>query len=154
MKFQMQYNLILIFIFLLVCNNSHAQEATNSTLSKMSLYADIGGGFDRGLASINYEHRILSSKKLTWYGRVGIGAGGTDEGGPGGLAAISMLTGKRNGHFEVSGGTFIGSYADDGGIFVLPILDVGYRYQPPRGGLLFRTRVGLLGIGFSLGYAF
>jgi hypothetical protein len=38
--------------------------------------------------------------------------------------------------------------------YYLPILDLGYRYQKQDGGFLFKAKVGILGIGFGLGYAF
>lgn len=142
--------------FSLFCTEVQAQEQTPASLSKINLYADLGGGFARGMTSINIEGRIYNGRRITWYGRGGIGAGGIDDnGGPGILGGITMLTGKRNGHFEISTGALLGKYTDvEDEIFVLPIADLGYRYQKPEGGLIFRIRAGFLGIGFSLGYAF
>lgn len=100
--------------------------------------------------------RLYSGNKVTLYGKAGGGFGGVLllTGGPGGLAAITMLTGKNNNHFELNGGAFIGydNYYND--MFYLPILDLGYRYQKPEGGFLFKAKVGISGFGFGLGYAF
>ena len=103
--------------------------------------------------TINAEIRLYSGNKVTWYGKVGGGFGGIVLGpiGPIGLAAITMLTGKTNNHFELNGGVFIGK---DNGMFYLPILDLGYRYQKPDGGFLFKAKVGFFSIGLGLGYAF
>jgi hypothetical protein len=75
-------------------------------------------------------------------------------GGPGGLAAITMLTGKNNKHFELNGGVFVVIASRDFNMFYFPILDLGYRYQKPEGGFLFKAKVGISGIGIGLGYAF
>jgi hypothetical protein len=73
---------------------------------------------------------------------------------PIGLATITMLTGKRNSHFELNTGTFIVSDSDDTNSGVYPLLAMGYRYQKPSGGFVFKTKIGILGLGIGLGYAF
>ena len=40
------------------------------------------------------------------------------------------------------------------GVFIFPIFNIGYRYQKPSGGFIFRANVGALSTGLSLGYAF
>ena len=131
--------------------NAHSNE--DIVFSKHNVYLDAGLG-PLYQASLNYEFQIHSAKTLTWYARLGAGGAGTllDDGGPGGLAAITMLTGKKNSHFELNAGTFIGSGSD--GTFVYPLLDIGYRYQQPDGGFIFKAKVGILGIGIGLGFAF
>lgn len=37
---------------------------------------------------------------------------------------------------------------------IQPIFNLGYRFQKPQGGIIFRTYAGLFGIGIGLGYAF
>ncbi|MBN2395964.1 MAG: hypothetical protein JXC36_05835 [Candidatus Atribacteria bacterium] len=126
-------------------------------MDKHSLYLEAGGGpiFS---ASINFENYIAKSVsgKLHWFGRIGLGGAAVlmgDE-GFGGFGAITMLTGNGNRHFEMNGGAFfgIGSYSKD--LFVLPILDIGYRYQKPEGKFIFKAKIGTIGIGVGLGYAF
>jgi len=124
-------------------------------LSKVKLYANIGA--IPGLESLaNMELRIHSGEMLTWYGRAGFGFGGIllTTTGPGMLGAITMLTGKGNNHFEINGGAFFGydNYYEDS--FVLPHLDLGYRFQKPNGGFIFKAKAGILGLGIGLGYAF
>lgn len=132
--------------------NSVAQNTEKTTLSNINLYADVGMHY-AGQMSINLEKRIFRGEKLTWYGRAGFGATGVlmIGGGPGGLAAITMLTGKGKNHFEINGGAFF-AYSD--AISVLPLFDLGYRHQKPEGGFLFKAKIGILGVGIGLGYAF
>lgn len=130
-----------------------AQLNEQNGLSKNGVYLDVGMGVGMQ-ASFNYERNIHSGEKVHWYGRLGAGFAGVvfGEGGPGGLGAITMLTGKKNGHFELNAGAFIGKNSGDS--FIYPLLDVGYRYQKPEGGFIFRAKVGILGLGIGLGYAF
>jgi hypothetical protein len=140
----------LLSLFLSI--HSAAQDTKTTKLSNINLYVD--AGFLIGAqASINFEKRISSGEKVTWYGRAGIGYAGVIMvgGGPGGLAAITMLTGKGKNHFEANGGIFY-VYSDD--LSVLPLIDVGYRFQKPQGGFIFKAKAGFLGIGIGLGYAF
>ena len=65
-----------------------------------------------------------------------------------------MLTGKKNFHFELNAGVFSGKSSDDSNSITYPLLDLGWRYQKPDGGFIFKAKVGILGIGIGLGYAF
>ena len=88
---------------------------------------------------------------MNWYGRIGgeYGANLTDffngPDGFGGLCAITMITGKKNKHFEFNAGAFLGYDKHTDVIwnfnysavvrrdityepFLLPILNIGYRY--------------------------
>ena len=140
---------------LLLYNKAEAQSVEKATLSKVNLYADIGAHFG-AQASVNIESQIHSGNKLTWYARGGIGASGVimATGGPGGLAAITMLTGKGNRHFEINAGAFVGKDFEQDQMYVWPLIDLGYRYQKPEGGLIFKAKLGFLGLGVGLGYAF
>ncbi|MDA8886274.1 hypothetical protein OAD66_00620 [Bacteroidia bacterium] len=109
--------------------------------------------------SINYERKIFDGKSVELYGLIGAGNGVnfyTDKNpvGPGGLAAITLLTGKKNNHFEMNTGLFVGNNQDNNTIHTIPTFSVGYRYQEPQGGGIFRVKVGILEIGFGIDYAF
>ena len=138
-----------------------AQAQSNDTkdFSKNSVYLDTGLGYG-GQVSFNYERLISSGEKVTCFGRLGVGVAykwtSDDDvsSGPGGLAAMTMLTGKGNNHFELNAGTFIVSDADEDNSGVYPLLDAGYRYQKPSGGFVFKAKIGILGVGIGLGYAF
>lgn len=153
------YNLFRIFaVFLMtlfLLFKLEAQTAEKTELSRINLYADVGLHF-AAQASINFEGRISSGKKITWYARAGLGAAGVifGDSGPGGLAAITMLTGKGNNHFEINGGAFFGKDDYYNELFVLPLIDLGYRFQKPEGGFIFRAKAGVLGAGIGLGFAF
>lgn len=138
----------------LICNQSFAQAKSieNTELSKNNFYVEGHIGLYSQILA-NYERQIRSGAKVSWYGRVGCGYGQIffTNGGAGGLGAITMLTGKKNDHFELNAGAFIG---DGDGTFIFPLLNAGYRHQEPNGGLIFRANVGIISLGISLGYAF
>ena len=142
---------LLLFISFPLSNNIYAQQE----LSKTNIYAE-GGFHFLGQASINIERKILNTEKLTWYGRVGYGVAGEAFGdeGKGLIGAITMLTGKRNKHFEVNGGFFVGKENYDDSTMIYPILNVGYRYQKPSSSFIFKAKAGCLGIGIGIGYGF
>ena len=142
---------------------------TKIDLPKNNVYAEAHFGlFIQGV--MNYEKQIYSGEKISLYGRLGGGYGGIlvwmGDFGWGGLGAITMLTGKKNNHFELNGGCFLGiakghwDYSTNGGplefyyAFPVPIFNVGYRFQKPEGGFIFRANAGLISLGLSFGYAF
>ncbi len=132
---------------------------TKIDLPKKNIYGELHVGlFSQGV--INYERQILSGKTVSWYGRLGGGYGAWVEWGGnigwGGLGAITMLTGKKNNHFELNAGGFLGieAYTDMEEAFIFPIFNVGYRYQKPEGGFIFRANAGIISLGLSFGYAF
>ena len=132
---------------------------TKIDLTKNNIYAEFHPGVFTKLV-MNYERRIYSREKVSWYGRLGGGIGGRllgviereNRAGWGGLGAITMLTGKKK-HFELNAGAFIAvdEYRDN---FIFPIFNVGYRYQKPDGGFIFRANAGIISLGLSFGYAF
>ena len=147
--------LLLVLSILTIGFSTNAQSSEKNILSKNSIY------FDTGLipgihAFVNYERSIYQGEKVSWFGRAGLGFGGLlmVGGGFGGLGAVTMLTGKKNSHFELNAGIFSGKDIDDSNSFAFPLLDVGYRYQKPNGGFIFKAKLGILGVGIGLGYAF
>ncbi len=77
--------------------------------------------------SFNYERKLVEGKSVNLYGRVGAGIGVNLESkyvplGLGGLAAVTMLTGKKNHHFELNAGVFVGNdTSGETGIFAMPV---------------------------------
>ena len=147
--------LLLVLSILTIGFSTNAQSSEKNILSKNSIY------FDTGLipgihAFVNYERSIYQGEKVSWFGRAGFGFGGLlmVGGGFGGLGAVTMLTGEKNSHFELNAGIFSGKDIDDSNSFAFPLLDVGYRYQKPNGGFIFKAKLGILGVGIGLGYAF
>lgn len=133
----------------------NCQVVSDSHLSKTVIYADAGVHFGSQV-SANIEFQIANGDKVTWYGRGGVGFAGVimATGGPGVLGGVSMLTGRQNKYFELNGGAFVGKDVERDEVFVLPLVDVGYRYQKPEGGFVFKAKIGILGVGIGLGYAF
>ena len=150
---------------------------TKIDLPKKNIYGELHVGlFSQGV--MNYEKQIYSGEKISLYGRLGGGYGlimdfYSTPNGWGGLGAVTMLTGKKNNHFELNAGGFLGIdkttgynrtgtgpsnyiYEKEVGYypFVFPIFNVGYRYQKPDGGFIFRANAGIISLGLSFGYAF
>ncbi|WP_339924557.1 hypothetical protein [uncultured Cyclobacterium sp.] len=145
-------NLVLIGIIYLGTNNPLMAQGE---FNKINAYASVGAvpGLE---ALMNIEVLVNDGGYFTWYGRGGLGYGGIllNQGGPGVLAAMTMLSGRKNHHIEVNGGAFLGYDNNYGRTFILPSLDFGYRFQKPSGGFLFKIKTGILGFGIGLGYAF
>lgn len=152
-----------------------AQTGGTPGMSKINLHFDAATLIFINSATINLEGKFLSSdsEKFHLYGRAGYGYVDVStlvfcngQNASGGLLGLTMLTGKGNHHFEANGGAFLGSFKNninDSGIFgscdnagfeVLPLIDIGYRFQKPEGGVIFRAKMGSLGVGLGLGIAF
>ena len=143
----------------------------NIDLTKNNIYAEGHIGLFTKFA-LNYERQISSGEKVSWYGRLGGGWGAdfsygiyAETSAWGGLGAITMLTGKKNSHFELNAGAFFSPKGEESlgfamgdsntdGVFIFPIFNIGYRYQKPSGGFIFRANIGAISAGLSVGYAF
>ena len=69
----------------------------------------------------------------------------------GGIVGLTFLLGRKRGYLETSIAGFI-PFQRTGAKW--PIIELGYRYQNPKGGFLFRSFLGTTGIGIGLGYGF
>ncbi|MEL6250924.1 MAG: hypothetical protein AAFR87_02835 [Bacteroidota bacterium] len=155
--------LVSILTGLLLSSNVSKLHAQNEEFSNSVAYAEVGVvglfGFLAGL-NLSYEHRLFSNpdNNLHIYGRGGVAASGVlfGSGGLGGLVGGSLLTGSGNHHFEVDLGVIVGKNDGSGSndVFVQGVGEVGYRFQKPGGGFLFKLKAGITGIGGALGYAF
>lgn len=125
----------------------------------LAAYAEIGSILAYTTGSVSLEKRFVStrSNKIHLYGRFGIGGLHeffADPSGPGGKMGITLLSGKDLHHLEMELGMFLGwNTLNDGTVIVYPIAGLGYRRQPPDGGILFRAFAGASGVGIGLGYA-
>jgi hypothetical protein len=72
--------------------------------------------------------------------------------GFGALGTVTLFTGNKNLNFELNTSLFSGK--EDADAITLPLIDVEYRYQKPDGGYIFKAKIGILGVGFGVGYAF
>ncbi|GEM_PF-835078 len=179
----MKHLFFLGLIFLLGINLMSAQTEETPGMSKNNLYLEASTFLLINTVSVNIEKKLSSSKsaKIHWYGRAGLGYvdvssffGSCHFNAWGGLLGVTMLTGKGNNHFEVNGGAFLGTFKsddetnggflstglfaspcdEDEGFKAIPIINLGYRYQKPEGGFLFRVTLGTFGLGIGLGHAF
>ena len=134
-------------------HKSDTLENHSEVIKNKTLYVE--GSFL--LQSANFETNFYRSKSSTFQlnGRVGFGYFQIDFFGVtqsiGGILGLNFIIGRKNGHFDSSIGGFIGS---DGSVFAWPIGTVGYRYQKPSGGFIFKTHIGTLGLDIGLGYSF
>ena len=172
----LNYAPLFLIAFLLLGSHLTCQ-AQDVRSAKNGLYLELLG--NGGLYSVNYEHFL--SDHMT--GRVGFSvatltsetSGGTTEREGTLFTApimLNYLSGKGSNHLEIGGGMTIFSFSRStpqndildfaSGTAVLFTGTIGYRYQPPDGGFLFRIgftpltnfkAVAPLG-GLSLGYAF
>ena len=163
------FTILMLIPILLIGQNEITK---NIDLTKNSFYIETHVGLCSQLV-LNYEKHISSVGKVSWYGRVGGGYGVSlidglfdSSEGWGGLGAITMLISKKNKHLEVNAGAFLGvdtyynhnsrlgAIGERADPFIFPILNIGYRYQKPNSGFIFRANVGFLSIGASFGYTF
>ena len=128
-------------------------------LAKNTIHAGVGFFFIYGYSALNYE-RLIAYKPSDIFKRLyirGSGGGWIFWGLEGTQFSLSIaaLTGKSNSHVEASLGLTVlleSGYRDT---YVSPYLGVGYRYQKPGGGFIFRTGIGVPEtIYLGLGYAF
>jgi hypothetical protein len=113
-------------------------------LSKNSLYLELLGS--GGLYSFNYERYF--SQKIS--GRIGFSTfsiTGTLESETATKTRITVfpvlityLSGKGKSHFEIAGGMLSGLETEANASYAIIDLTafIGYRYQPPGGGFIFR----------------
>lgn len=140
-----------------------AQEKEVLKKSEFNVYGEVSS---IGLIStllMNAEYTMARNEKGTQFNaRFGLGYGqyALGYGGTGALLGLSVVKGTGKNHFEFSTGVFMGSDDTGGGdgtasnSFLIPIIDVGYRYHKSDGGWLFKAKAGISGIGVGLGYAF
>ena len=155
----------------LATNVQAAEFASGGDYSKGAAYFEantlvVANGFH-----LNGEYRILPA--LAASGGLGfssVNLGIIKGSALGGRIQMHVLSGKKKGHFEFALGagyykltlteqvTGTDQSASGGGI--APTYFIGYRLQPPDGGLLFRIGLGtvsptpLPGISTSIGYSF
>ena len=128
-------------------------------MSQWVTYAEFGSILAYTTGTVTVEGKLFSSQadKFHVYGRLGIGGLHeffVDPSGPGGKLGITMFTGKEAHHIEMELGIFVGwNTQNDGSAFTWPVAGLGYRYQPPTSGLLFKAFANVSGVGVGLGYA-
>ena len=178
MKNHLQFTIAIIISFSLFTFNSYAQNVMTSSSQekrpletpKNAFHLDLGTVFTAFATNINYEFHLTSTASRTFQfsGRMGLGyiyAAGIFCGGASGLfgsTGINMLVGSGSHHLDVNaGGQFriLSDGNDIEGFFrcsselksFIPLVEIGYRYQKPTGGFLFRAHIGSTGIALGFG---
>ena len=163
---------ILLFFFIIKCIDAFSQQLPDSisktktdfpiTLSKNTLGLDISCVVFTVGTSVNFEGLLFRNQTETksFYVRFGIGyymigdvGGGLTEGIQIPISLV-YLSGKKNHHFETDLGIRTIFPKDDYNVLGYPILNIGYRYQRPGNGVLFKTLIGTDGITLGVGYGF
>lgn len=161
----MKKYLLTLFVALFVTNTAFSQEINSASrpLKKHSIYVELGG--NSLLYSINYDLLIPLSKGIKLSAGSGFSQVSTikinDENyGPSFCVApaLNILFGRRAHHFETGISTFVPLHV---GLLAIGAR-IGYRYQRPKGGFLFRFALtpqfvyaGMLPwVGVSLGFTF
>jgi len=168
----MKKSILTLVIFM--CTTS-AQAQQNQKFSNYRLSVEASSNFIvSSSASMSAEFRLYSSKTngLHTYARVGFGKGSIhpiftiNDNFNEKLLGVTFLLGSGKNHFEINSGVYLLSeqeYTDTPGLLndapdergnVLPIFDIGYRYQQPGGGIIFSVKFGVFGLGLGIGSAF
>ena len=144
---------ILQFLYLSDAVPLYGQQTKNAS------YIEIGSNIGVTSGTVSIERHLYSNKKekLHLYARLGFGYLHTfyfSPSGPGSKLGISLLSGKRKHYFETELGLMGGRHIqlNEDRDYLGPMFSLGYRYQPPRTGFLFKAFAGILGVGIGVGY--
>ena len=153
----------LLAVFLFIDSEIYSQGSSDIKNPKNSIQLDLASLKFIGMCSINYERMMLQSP----YYKLSIIAGfggwyftNISKWYYGYSFPISLnnILGSGNNHFETDLGlryTILSNKSDKDKFQYFPILNLGYRYQRPDGkGIIFRTFIGLSGLGIGIGKAF
>jgi hypothetical protein len=149
---------IVIFIFTLLAAPGFCQQPDSTRHRvKSSLYLFLGMLPIYVSAMGNYEV-MFTHRPNSFFNTSGVRVGGGlmafwESSGWFTMATYTSLTGKGSNHLEVGlGAVYTDEEAES---FFLPAANVGYRYQKPKGRLIFRTGLGVPeAIYVSLGFSF
>ena len=148
---------VLLAILILESKPVSAQKDKISKEIKNAIYADAGVGPMMAI-TINYETRIWINEPESFQLRLRTGLlfGGiflSDE-FRGVIVNTTALFGEGTNHFEVTAGCSIGywavgtfSYGSGQNFGVFPLIDIGYRFEPTKSGIIFRAKIGSAGLG-------
>ena len=143
--------------------NCQGQDTISTTIKRNSIYLDGATFLYIGMASLNYERSVITSKHYKLFACAGFGGWylypiPKTYSGFSIPISVSNLIGSGNNHFEVDLGlryTFLSKRSDKDRSPFFPVINFGYRYQRPTGkGLIFRSFIGYSGVGIGVGKAF
>ena len=156
-------HLTITIILIISSLNINGQDSIEPKSTKNSISLD-GATFKFiGTFSFNYERTIILSGHYKMLANAGIGGWYLTTiskwyNGPTIPLSLNNLVGSGNNYFETDLGiryTSFSKQSDKGKSAFFPIFNLGYRYQRPNcKGLIFRSFIGLSGIGIGVGKAF
>jgi len=155
--------LTILIILLISSLNTYGQDTISIKNTKNSIQLDCATLVYVGMYSINYERTILQSGHFKMLVNAGVGGWylTTISQWYTGYSipfSLNYLIGSGNNYFETDFGiryTAFSERSDKDISPFFPIFNLGYRYQRPNGkGLIFRSFIGLSGIGIGIGKAF
>ncbi len=145
--FSMKITAIFIFLSVLVCGfNTYGQ--TENLLNRQSVFIEFLG-HSATMWSINYERVIKENENSFISVNIGYGPYFIADPGSSGFnipISVNPIFSKKNHHLEMGIGTGINyfrrvdNYTSDF-LRILFTLRIGYRYQEPTGGILFRAGI-------------
>ena len=154
-----------------------SEQVSSERVRKNVVQASAGFGGVIAAYSVNYERLVIQfedNSLIGLWGKVGVG-GWAEYGNNGGdyqQLTVGLLTGKRRGHLELNfGGARMYNQQGFENYWMIndpqakpvksnyvrwnPVGSLGYRFQKPDGGILFRTGLGYPeGIFIGLGASF
>jgi hypothetical protein len=143
--------------------NISGQNSIEAKNTKNSVFLDCATFKFIGMFSFNYERTIILSAHYKMLANAGLGGWYLTTiskwyYGPSIPLSLNNLIGSGNNYFETDLGiryTSFNKQSDKDKPAFFPIFNLGYRYQRPDGkGLIFRSFIGLSGIGMGVGKAF
>ncbi len=161
-RFQiLSWLLISFFIILLSSAPTSGRDTIKHT--KNSIFLDGSSLVYIGMYSVNYERAIFLNDHFKMLGSVGVGGWyfttiSKSYYGYSMPLCFNLLIGSGNNYFETDLGMRFTSFSKMSNKEIspfFPIVNLGYRYQMLNGkGLIFRSFIGLSGIGIGVGKAF
>jgi hypothetical protein len=151
----------IFFLVLLIKSTLGYTQDRNAEFSKNLVHFDFASAIITGMYSVNYERIILVKEdgiiNLNFgFGRWYLLTSEHTESAYSLPIYTNLLVGKNH-HFELDLGVrvvFVDKPVELKKIDYFPIINIGYRFQKHVNGIVFRSLVGLSGIGFGLGYEF
>lgn len=158
------YRLLYCTILSGISLNSISQDTMIVGMTKNSIHVECATLFYIGMYSVNYERTIFQTTILKVNANAGIGGwywttiSQSYKGNYSFPFSLNFLLGSGNNYFETDLGARYTAVRKGSAINkppFFPIINLGYRYQRPDGKrLIFRSFIGMTGIGIGIGKAF
>lgn len=140
---------LIVPVCLVLYQSSFLQAQENVELEQThSIYASFGG-FE---SSLSYEHLLKPGKVSAFYAHLSVGQIlSSDDSDKVADVSLHWLIGRKNSKLELAGGLGL----DISNFLAYPNIDLGYRFQKPNRGFIYRAGIGFPeAVYLSIGYAF